>query len=222
MGKAVRAIRAHDGRITHVELAGGQRLEADAYVSALPFEVLQATLPPELAAEPFFAEADSLSSSPIVGIHLWYDRPVMDQDFVAFLGSPVQWVFNKSAIQGDDSMPGQYVCISLSGAWPYIKLPKERLVADFTKELAKLLPRARDARVERSIVVKEPRATFRSAPGAAAHRLPQATPVPNLFLAGEWTDTGWPSTMEGAVRSGVLAADLVANRFPSSHEQGLS
>ena len=77
--------------------------------------------------------------------------------------------------------------------------------------MARLLPRAREATLERSLVVKEKRATFRAAPGAGKHRLPQATPLPNLFLAGEWTDTGWPSTMEGAVRSGVFAADALVS-----------
>ena len=86
--------------------------------------------------------------------------------------------------------------------------------------MARLFPRAAEARIARSLVVKEPRATFRSTPGATRHRLPQATPIPNLFLAGDWTDTGWPSTMEGAVRSGVFAADAAADRLTGGAAPG--
>ena len=212
-GKAVRSVVVKNGRVSGVELSNGESVRADAYVSALPFKVLLEVLPEEVAAAPFLSGARQLRSSPIIGIHLWYDRPIMEQDFVAFLDSPVQWVFNKSLIQGTGGSKGQYVCISLSGAWRYVVASKDELTRTFAAEMAELFPRAREARLERSVVVKEPQATFRSAPGAAAHRPPQATPIPNLFLAGEWTDTGWPSTMEGAVRSGVFAADAVAARI---------
>ena len=211
LGKSVAVIRVEDGQVRGVEMADGQVAEADAYVSALPFGVLLDVLPKEVSGSPFFEPASHLTSSPIVDIHLWYDRPVIDSHFMAFLDSPVQFVFNKSLIQGSDGR-GQYLCVSLSGAWSYIDRPKAELVEEFSAEMARLLPRARDASLERSLVVKERRATFRAAPGAGKHRLPQATPLPNLFLAGEWTDTGWPSTMEGAVRSGVYAADALMSR----------
>ena len=136
----------------------------------------------------------------------------MEQEFVAFLGSPIQWVFNRSRIQGDNGSPGQYVCISLSGAWDFIDRPKDDLRDLFTQEMRHLFPAARDAVVEKSLVIKQPEATFRCTPGVAAHRPSQATPIHNLFLAGEWTDTDWPSTMEGAVRSGVYAAKALASR----------
>lgn len=212
LGRAVKSVGVIDGVVSGVQLSDGVPVVADAYVSALPFQVLLQVLPDEVARDPFFSKAAELRSSPIVGIHLWYDRPIMDQEFVAFLDSPVQWVFNKSRIQGDDAGDGQYVCISLSGAWQYIDTPKNDLRELFVSEMARLFPRARGASVERFLVVKEPHATFRSVPGAAGHRLPQETPIPNLFLAGEWTETGWPSTMEGAVRSGVFVADRVAER----------
>ena len=216
LGKAVKAIRVDRGQVVAVEVSSGETIEADAYVSALPFQVLHESLQGDATGDPFFSGAASLSSSPIVGIHLWYDRPIMDQDFIAFLDSPVQWVFNKSLIQGESSPGGQYVCISLSGAWDYIDVPKEALTERFTSEMARLFPKAKGARVKRSLVVKERHATFRSSPGAAKHRRPQVTPIENLFLAGEWTDTGWPSTMEGAVRSGVFAADAVTARVGSA------
>ena len=212
LGKAARSLRTEDGRVTGVELSDGSILRADAYVSALPFDELAQVLPDEVAEEPFSSSAGELSSSPIVGIHLWYDRPVLEQDFVAFLDSPVQWVFNRSLIQGTDDGDGQYVCVSVSGAWDFVDRPKDELRELFAREMERLFPRAQGARIERFLVVKQPQATFRSVPGAAEHRPPQVTPIPNLFLAGEWTDTGWPSTMEGAVRSGVFAAEALAAR----------
>ena len=208
-GKSVRSIEVSDGKVTGVRLSDDSIVGADAYVSALPNRALLDTLPKEVADGPFFSRAAALESAPIVGIHLWYDRPVMDQDFVVFLDSPVQWVFNKTLIQGDDRGDGQYVCVSISGAWRYAGVPKAELIATFTEEMARLFPRAGTAKIERSFVVKEHFATFRSTPGAAKHRLPQRTPISNLFLAGDWTQSGWPSTMEGAVRSGVFAADAV-------------
>ena len=210
LGKAARSIDVVDARVKGVRLSDGATLEADAYVSALPYNALLELLPDDVAKDGFFSRATALGSAPIVGIHLWYDRHIMDQDFVAVLNSPVQWVFNKSLIQGTDGGPGQYICISLSGAWRFVDTPKEELIETFTREMARLFPRASGAKVERYLVVKEMQATFRCAPGAAKHRLPQTTPIPNLYLAGEWTDTGWPSTMEGAVRSGVFAADALA------------
>lgn len=211
-GVTVRSIDVADSKVTGVQLSDGETVRADAYVSALPYQALLEALPGEVAQDPFFARSSALDSAPIVGIHLWYNRPIMDQDFVAFLDSPVQWVFNKSLIHEDPRGPGQYVCISLSGAWQVADTPKEELIETFTQEMARLFPRAAEASVERSFVVKELAATFRSTPGAAKHRLPQTTPISNLFLAGDWTQSGWPSTMEGAVRSGVFAADAVAAR----------
>lgn len=215
-GKSVRSIEVSDGTVAGVHLSDGSMIRADAYVSALPYWVLLDSLPAEVAGDSFFSRASALESAPIVGIHLWYDRRVMDQDFVVFLDNPVQWVFNKSLIQGDDRAEGQYVCISISGAWQYAGRPKADLIEMFTKEMARLFPRAGGAKIERSFVVKELSATFRPQPGAAKHRLPQRTPISNLFLAGDWTQSGWPATMEGAVRSGVFAADALLAAGPSA------
>ena len=156
--------------------------------------------------------AGLLRTAPIVGIHIWYDSPIMDQNFVAFLDSPIQWVFNKSLIQGAGTDEGQYICISISGAWQYIDKPKQELKEIFLQEMAKQFPKAQCAKVRKFLVVKEPQATFRSEPGAGDRRPTQQTPVSNLFLAGEWTQTDWPSTMEGAIRSGVFAANALAKQ----------
>ena len=139
--RTVRTLIRDSETICGAQLSDGSNLEADAFVSALPHDALLDCLPPESAEDPFFAAVAGLQSSPIVGVHLWYDRHVMDEPFVAFINSPIQWVFNRSLIQGDGSSPGQYVCISLSGAWQYIDRPKGELRELFGREMERLFPR---------------------------------------------------------------------------------
>lgn len=212
LGKTVRSLTFDNGRVAGANLSDGEVVTGDLFVSALPYADIARIVPDGDGGRPFFARIAGLTSSPIIGIHIWYDRPVMEQEFAAFLDSPVQWVFNRTRIQGVDPDGGQYLCISVSGAWDYVDRPKEELRELFTAEMARLFPKAAEARIERSLVVKQPQATFRPLPGASALRPTQVTPIPNLFLAGDFTDTGWPSTMEGAVRSGVLAARALASR----------
>jgi squalene-associated FAD-dependent desaturase len=183
---------------------------ADAYVVALPPEVVLDVLPEAVADDPFFGRVRGIETSPIVNVHLWYDRPVWDHTFAAFLNTPVQWVFNKSRIWRLDGP--QYLDISLSGARDWIDLPATEIRDHFDKELRALFPRARGAELVKSIVVKQRDATFAAKPGVRRLRPTQTTPVRNLFLAGDWTDTDWPATMESAVRSGESAA-LAAMRL---------
>ena len=207
-------------RIEGVEVVGGKVIRGDIYLSALPFHAFSAVLPSRLMDDPFFKGAGQLSSSPIVNIHIWYDRPVMEPSsppFVASLDSPLQWVFDKGSIlaangaggsSAETNMPGRYICISVSGAWEYINRPKEELRRIFLEAMEEAFPKAREARVEELLVVKSD-ATFRCQPGTSQFRPPAKTPIDNLVLAGDWTDTGWPSTMEGAVKSGVEAANAI-------------
>ena len=204
--------------ITGVELADGQTLSGDTYVSALPFGDLGSILPPDLAGSPFFRGTRELATAPIVNVHIWYDRQVMGiagEPFVAFLDSPLQWVFDKSRMQGNDpSGPtGQYLCVSISGAWDYMDMPKADVRRIVLAEMESAFPQAAQAQVRDVLVIKSP-ATFRCTPGSAQLRPSPVTPINNLFLAGDWTDTGWPSTMEGAVRSGAAAAEAVSSTVP--------
>ena len=197
-------------QIAAVQLSNGETLEADAYVSALPFADLMPLLPSQVADNPYFASLAQLHTAPIVNVYLWYDRPVMEQDFVALVDSPLQWVFNKTAIMGHNgSDEGQYVTVSLSAAFDYVNQPKQAVQEMCTEAMKEAFPKAKDARVTRGLVVKQERATFRCLPGSQRFRPQARTPIDNLFLAGDWTDTGWPSTMEGAVRSGVFAAQAL-------------
>jgi squalene-associated FAD-dependent desaturase len=200
---------AGEYRIAGVQLSGGDVLHADAYVSALPLVNLMPLLPPQLGESALFASLEHLQTAPIVNVYLWYDRPVMEQDFVALVDSPLQWVFNKSSIMNRSEAQGQYVTVSLSAAFDYVNQPKQALQQMCMAAMADAFPKAKSARVTRSLVVKQEKATFRCLPGSERFRPAAQTPVQNLFLAGDWTDTGWPSTMEGAVRSGVTAAQAV-------------
>lgn len=219
LGQKMEELLLEGKRIEGARLANGSILRGEWYVCAVPHQMLLTVIPPSLRDDPFFRRASELTTSSIVNIHLWYDRPVMDLDFAAFINSEAQWVFNKSKmwhLAGD----GQYLDVSLSGARHYIDLPKEELIERFTGELRRLFPKARQARVERCLVVKQRQATFAAVPGSAKYRLPCRTPIENLFLAGDWTATGWPATMESAVRSGLACAREIVRLAPQAAQKG--
>ena len=186
----------------------GPELAADAVVLAVPHEKAAPLLPAGALPAETVASWAGLGASPIVNVHVIYDRPVTDLPFAAAVDSPVQWVFDRTRISGlDRRSPGQqYLAISLSAADDYADVPASALRDQFVPALAELFPAARDAQVSEFFVTRERRATFRQAPGSAALRPPAATQLPGLVLAGAWTQTGWPDTMEGAVRSGLTAA----------------
>ena len=174
-------------------------------------------IPDHLADKTPFNSLTGLQASPIVNVHLEYDRPVMDGDFCYFLDSPLQWVFNDSLIRGGDrSHGGQSLTVSISAAWEYIDLPRTELARRIADEMQAAFPKARQAQLVNSTVVKQRNATFRCTPGAQRFRPGPVTASPNLFLAGEWTDTGWPSTMEGAIISGYNAAVAAMSRFAAA------
>ena len=183
----------------------GEDLAADAVVLAVPHPQAARLVP--AAADPDAARFAELGAVPIVNLHVIYDRPVMPYPFAAGVGTPVQWVFDRTAAAG--LTEGQALAVSLSGAGAYAQLPTEALREQFLGELARVFPAARAAQVRGFYVTREHQATFRQAPGSLARRPGPRTRLPNLFLAGAWTDTGWPATMEGAVRSGNRAGDHV-------------
>jgi squalene-associated FAD-dependent desaturase len=173
-------------------LAGGGLHRADYYICALPFERLAALGLP----------APAFEHSPITGIHLWFDRPVTDLPHATLLDRTIQWMFNKSE--------GRYLQLVVSASRSLAAMGRAEIISLATTELAEFLPRVRQARLEKAHVIKELRATFSAAPGTEALRPSANTSRPDLFLAGDWTRSGWPATMEGAVRSGYLAAEAVA------------
>jgi hypothetical protein len=148
-----------------------------------------------------------LATSPIVNVHVIYDRRVTRLPFAAAVDSPVQWVFDRTGPSGLRS--GQYLAVSLSAADGYVDVPAPALRERFLPAMADLFPAARDARVTDFFVTRERRATLRQVPGCERLRPGAATALPGLALAGAWTDTGWPDTMEGAVRSGLNAVRVL-------------
>jgi squalene-associated FAD-dependent desaturase len=180
---------------------GDTRRAADAVVVAVPHTAV-ADLAPGLPG--LAGVAEQLGVSPIVNVHVVYDRRVTDLELAAGVGTDVQFVFDRTASAGLDQ--GQYLAVSLSAADPYMDRPSDDVKAAVVAGLADLFPRARVARVVDALVSREPAATFRGAPGSRSARPQAKTSVPGLVLAGAWTATGWPATMEGAVRSGNAAA----------------
>jgi squalene-associated FAD-dependent desaturase len=198
----VSSVAPADGGGVSVSWTGGT-IEADAAVVAVPHEDAAELLP--AAALPGRMDPRRLGSSPIVNLHVVYDRRVTEHAFAAGVGTPVQWVFDRtssSGLTGD----GQVLAVSLSGADELVTRSVDELRDEFVPALAALFPAAAAARIESFFVTREPRATFRGVPGTAAQRPGHVTGIPGLYLAGAWTDTGWPATMEGAVRSGLVAA----------------
>ena len=190
-----------------VELAEGEPLDAAAVIVAVPHDAVTGLLPQAAGPERLGA-LGQLGSSPIVNLHVRYDRRVTALDFAAGIGTPVQWVFDRTAASGLDPAwrDGQHLAVSLSAADAEIDTPTAALRDRYLPALAELFPAAREARVVSFLVTRERDATFRQAPGTARLRPGARTVVPGLYLAGAWTATGWPATMESAVRSGQAAA----------------
>ncbi|HEU4947644.1 MAG TPA: hydroxysqualene dehydroxylase HpnE [Kribbella sp.] len=183
--------------------AGPEQVVADAVVLAVPPSTAEALMPAGAVALPR-GWSDRLGSAPIVNLHVRYDRKVLDEPFLAAVDSPLQWVFDRTDPAG--LREGQYLAVSLSAAADLVDTRTTELRDRLLPALTQLLPSARAAHVEEVFVTRERNATFSPAPGSGRLRPPQLTYAPGLYLAGAWTATGWPATMEGAVRSGEAAA----------------
>jgi len=191
----VEKVNFENGKVQSV-MAGGEELHADHFVCALPFDRLPALGIP--------IDVSAFEYSPITGIHLWFDRKVIDVQQAAMLDRTIQWVFNKS--------DGRYVQVVVSASRTLIEMPRADVIALAVRELAEFFPAVREANLQKAHVVKEVRAVFSARPGLEPYRPPTRTAIPNLFLAGDWTRSGWPATMESAVRSGYLAAEAITGQ----------
>jgi squalene-associated FAD-dependent desaturase len=185
-----------NGSVCGVRIEDGSVHEADYYISAVPFDRIT-----ELAPEAGI-DVTPFSHVPITGIHLWFDRPITDLPHATLLDRTIQWMYNKRE--------GRYIQLVISASRSLTAMPRAEVIALGLRELAEFFPAVVEAKLEKAHVVKEMRATFSAEPGLEVKRPLSATKIPNLFLAGDWTRSGWPSTMEGAVRSGYKAAEAVA------------
>jgi squalene-associated FAD-dependent desaturase len=197
---AARVTTGSDG--FRVERSSGSALSAAAVIVATQPQRTARLLPAEAGISP--ASLESLGSSPIVNLHVLFERSVLDVPFAAGAHTPVQWIFDRTHSAGVPE--GQYLAVTLSAADAELGTAAEDLRARYLPALSQLLPAAHTARVRQFFVTREHAATFRAAPGARAHRPGPSTRLPGLVLAGAWTDTGWPATMESAVRSGRAAS----------------
>ena len=178
---AVTSIETAEGNVTALQTSQATTA-ADYYISALPFERLR-PLMPDLPI-PW----EKFEHSPITGIHLWFDRPVTDLPHATLLDRTIQWMFNKSE--------GRYIQVVVSASRTLLETPRNEVIDLAVRELAEFFPAVKEAKLEKAQVIKEVRATFSAKPGMEALRPLAATPLPNFFLAGDWTRSGWPATME--------------------------
>ena len=208
-GAQVRRLVIERGLVTGVELKDGERIDGDFFISAVPPEALFAILPDNQTLKEF-SQLAKLGSSPIVSINLWFDRSIIDREFVGLLGTKSQWIFNKDLILKPGKRSNQ-VAVIISAARDFVDWTKNDLVEMAIGELRELLPVSRSAELLHSVIVKEREATLSHSVESDSPRPGPKTSIPNLILAGDWTDTGLPATIESAVMSGDIAAQIVGD-----------
>jgi squalene-associated FAD-dependent desaturase len=212
---AVDSVQA-EGDAVHL-CVGGEEAKADYAVLATPFNGIGKMLSQAPEMEEVRSDAARLESSPITGIHLWFDREITPLEHAVLLERTIQWMFHKSKIlttRQESAQKGSYLELVVSASKALVDKPRQEIIDLAVRESAEFFPTVREAKLTKATVVKEVHATFSPAPGSDAFRPSHLSPWPRLFLAGDWTATGWPATMEGAVRSGYGAAEaLSGNRF---------
>jgi squalene-associated FAD-dependent desaturase len=212
----LRGLRIESGKLVAVLFDDGREESADAYVLALPHVTLSELLPESLKrSDTALDNLDKIIDASITGVHLWFDRQVMTEPFLSLLDTTTQWIFNKTALYSgaNGAAPAaaksQYLQLVISASHDLLQKPRQEIIDLCLKEVRHALPAAREANLLKATVIKEAAATFSPQPGVDRWRPMQQTSIGGLFLAGDWTATGWPATMEGAVRSGYLAAEAI-------------
>jgi zeta-carotene desaturase len=207
-------------------LLSGVEESFDFVIPAVPFDVLSRMLPDTTAAEPLRQTLSRFETSPITGIHLWFDRQITDLDHAVLLDRTIQWMFHKSKLLNGRAAGStadaatannSYVELVVSSSKTLVDKSRQEIIDLALSELREFFPGARDANLVKATVIKEVHATYSPRPGIESHRPSPETVWPRIFLAGDWTATGWPATMEGAVRSGYAAAQCVA-RVAGRHD----
>jgi squalene-associated FAD-dependent desaturase len=191
----------------------GDEVCADYAILATPFNVVNKLLPDTPEMQPLRQQAGHFGSSPITGIHLWFDREVTPLEHAVLLERTIQWMFQKSKIlntRRESGEAGSYLELVVSSSKTLVDKSRNEIIDLAMRELAEFFPAVREAKLTKATVIKEVHATFSPTPGSDAYRPSHISPWPRLFVAGDWTATGWPSTMEGAVRSGYGAAEALA------------
>ncbi len=219
-----RSLQIQNGAITSAQFDAGREERADAFILAVPHTAVADLIPDEIKRkDSAFRNLALLKTAPITGVHFWFDREVMSEPFVTLLDTTTQWIFNKTALYGaspgspQNPQKGQYLQLVVSASYNLLQKSRQEIIDLCLKEVRQALPAAREANLIKATVIKETAATFSPEPGVDRWRPKQETAIDGLFLAGDWTDTGWPATMEGAVRSGYLAAEALLRREGRPH-----
>ena len=189
----------------------GAEVATDSAVLAAPFNVITNLLPNDAASQNLRDQIGKFESSPITGIHLWFDRQITDLEHAVLLDRTIQWMFHKSKLL-NRSGEGSYVELVVSSSKSLVDMGRQEIIDLAVRELAEFLPMVRQAKLEKATVIKEVHATYSPKPGVDEYRPSAKSPWPRVFLAGDWTQTNWPATMEGAVRSGYLAAEAITGK----------
>jgi len=228
----VREIRLERGRFSGAILEDGSAVAVDACIAAVPHRVLPDLLPKGAGEGGAWLEGlRHLKTSPITSVHFWFEKQVMTEPFLTLMDHTTQWIFNKTLLSagpdrpdetagraahliadgvGGDTSSGQYLQLVISASYDLVPRSRQEIIDLCRRELADVLPATRDAKVRKATVIKEVNATFSPEPGVDRWRPSQNIGIENFFLAGDWTRTHWPATMEGAVRSGYLAAEALS------------
>jgi squalene-associated FAD-dependent desaturase len=207
---SVNTLRPCEQRM-QVTAATGER-SFDYLVLAAPFQTVAGLLPADIAADELKQNLQHFESSPITGIHLWFDREVTPLPHAVLLDRTIQWMFQKSKFQHQREGPGSYIELVVSASKSLVQKSREEVLDLALRELAEFFPSVNAAKVLKAAVIKEVYATYSVLPGLDKFRPLAKTAWPGVFLAGDWTASGWPATMEGAVRSGYLAAEAITGR----------
>jgi len=209
LGGGAEALNYDGKRITSLQLSGARWLEADHFISAVPFDRLAKLCDPRtVAADKRLQGLNHIRVSPIIGIHVWFKDEVMDLPHLVLTESPLHWIFNKGI---DARQGGQHLHGVISAAHDLIDAPAAEIEALVIREIQKAIPKAQPSGVRYAKAIKEKRATFAITPGIDALRPTATGDIENLILAGDWCQSGWPATMEGATRSGYIAAGCLLN-----------
>ena len=219
-----RSLQIENGTITSAQFDAGREERADAFILAVPHTAVEDLISDEIKRkDSAFRNLAMLKTAPITGVHFWFDREVMSEPFVTLLDTTTQWIFNKTALYAPSnggartSTNGQYLQLVVSASYNLLPKSRQEIIDLCLKEVRQALPAAREANLIKATVIKETAATFSPEPGVDRWRPKQETTINGLFLAGDWTDTGWPATMEGAVRSGYLAAEALLRKEGRPH-----
>ncbi len=194
-----RSLRIENDVITAAQFDAGREERADAFILAVPHTAVAGLLPDEIKRNSAFRNLAMLKTAPITGVHFWFDREVMKEPFLTLLDTTTQWIFNKTALYGasnggeENPQKGQYLQLVISASYNLLQKPRQDIIDLCLKEVRQALPAAREANLIKATVIKEAAATFSPEPGVDRWRPKQETTVQGLFLAGDWTDTGWPA-----------------------------